>query len=312
MTVSKTTTLLQKTGSVERLAAGSRWDRLFRHPIRYSLAILLKNFLYPVFQKERACQCDLFTGQKMNILLPAATDIYLTGGKSHISEIKLARFIIQNLHHSGVFWDVGAHYGYFSLLAAGIVGEEGVVLSMEAAPHTFDILKSNTLHNKQMTGLQCAVTDEAGEKFFFEMPNLYSEYNTTDIKQFEKESWFEKNRPEKVKVAGITLDILAEQFGQVPDIIKIDVEGGERAVIRGGAKLLSGKQPVVVMEYLSPQRHNRAHQEAAALLAGWGYSSFVIEEDGGLRRVQDLDGHLTTLGLESDNIVFKRDERLCQ
>lgn len=299
--------LLQKTEHVARVAAGSRWHRLFRNPFRYSYAILLKNFLYPVFQKEWHMRCRLFTGQQMNILLPAATDIYLTGGKSHISEIKLARFLIRNLASGSTFWDVGAHYGYFTLLAAGIVGRDGHVLAIEAAPHTYVVLEENAVQYSQIRMLEYAVTDRNDAKVFFEMPNLYSEYNTTDIKQFEQESWFQKLKPKSFKVSGVTLDTLLEAFGQVPDIIKIDVEGGEWEVIKGGQKLLCRERPLVVMEYLSSQRHNQPHQKAAVLLAEWGYQPYVMEEGGSLRSVRDLEVHLAALGLESDNVVFKRD-----
>jgi len=42
-----------------------------------------------------------------------------------------------------VFFDVGAHYGYYSLLGSELVGEKGVVYSFEPIKSTFNILKNN-------------------------------------------------------------------------------------------------------------------------------------------------------------------------
>src|SRR5437016_5817488 len=51
------------------------------------------------------------------------------------------------LSKGGVFVDVGANWGYFTLLGAGIVGEEGRVLSIEPDPRVFEILRKNILRN---------------------------------------------------------------------------------------------------------------------------------------------------------------------
>lgn len=76
----------------------------------------------------------------MNIALPASTDIYLTGGKSHDSEIRLAKFLIKNLNQGDNFVDIGAHYGYFTLLGAHLVGKGGRVF-FEPGKSTYSLLE---------------------------------------------------------------------------------------------------------------------------------------------------------------------------
>lgn len=113
--------LKQQLRKVEYLTNTSKIGRFLHHPLKYIYAIILKNFIYPINNKEQTKSCSLFTKQKIHILLPAATDIYLTGGKTHSSEIRLAKFLIQNLDKNDHFWDIGAHYGYFSLIASKII-----------------------------------------------------------------------------------------------------------------------------------------------------------------------------------------------
>ncbi|MCZ2355710.1 MAG: FkbM family methyltransferase [Bacteroidia bacterium] len=293
---------------VEALSNTSKLGRLLHNPIRYIYAIVLKNVLYPIFQKEISVSCELFTGKKINVVLPASTDIYLTGGKSHPSEIRLAKFLIHNLQNNDSFWDIGAHYGYFSILASELVGPGGKVVSIEASTSTFDILKKNTEQYANISIRHNAMSDNNQKVSFFELPNLYSEYNTTDLAQFENEKWFSKIKTKKVVVDALTLDNLLTKYGEVPNIIKIDVEGGEFAVINGGMNLLKkeGSKPVIVMEYLEAKRNNQPHKQATDTLTQLGFKPNIIQNDGSLIFISDIEAHLSKNNLESDNIVFKK------
>lgn len=297
-----------KIDKVEALSNASKLNRFLNNPFKYTYAILLKNAFYPIFRREKLVTCKLFTGKKIKVVLPASTDIFLTGGKSHSSEIRLARFLILNLSEKNVFWDIGAHYGYFTMLASSLVGAEGKVISIEASPSTFKVLKENAQGLRNISPFHNAVSDSNQKISFFELPNLYSEYNTTDITQFEKEEWFKKNKPNKVEVDSITLDSLLLKDNQIPDIIKIDAEGGELAIIKGGANLLQTtvKSPIIIMEYLEPKRNNQAHKQAHSLLKNEGFYSHIIIKDGSLELIEDIELHLSENNLESDNIVFKK------
>lgn len=301
--------LINNLFTLEKLANGSKVKRLLNNPFKYVYAILLKNGIYPITHKEVQVSCRMFTGQAITILLPASTDIYLTGGKTHASEIRLARFLIHNLNSGSTFWDIGAHYGYFSLLAHKLVGKEGQVISVEAAPATFEILQKNSAEKQHMTVINNAVSDQSGTITFYELPNLYSEYNSVDVSQFEQEEWFSKIKAKKIVLDAISLDDLATQnSNHIPDIIKIDVEGAESAVIKGAVNLLNdpAKNTTLVMEYLEPKRNNESHQQAVQQLKQWGYKTYIIEQDGNLSLCEDIEQHLAEQQLESDNIVFKR------
>ena len=297
-------TLLSKIDDVEKIATASKVGRLLRHPSKYIEAILFRELKYKKNQVEKAVKCRTFFGTEMQLLLPSSTDIYLTGGKSHDSEIRLARFIIRTLSADDTFIDVGAHYGYFSLLASVIVGDNGQVLSFEAAPKTYDILNKNCDHISNITSHHNAVSNASEILSFYEFPNMYSEYNTLDVTQFENEEWYQKSKPKKVDVKSIILDDILSQNNLTPKMIKIDVEGAELKVINGMKKHIKKERPIIVMEYLSNNRNNDIHIQAERYLLSENYISHLIDKSGHLLKAQNISQYLTENNMESDNVVF--------
>jgi FkbM family methyltransferase len=298
--------LLESIKSVERIANSSKIIRLFNNPYKYTLAMFHREFVYPKTKKEKVVSSKLFYGKFMNIALPASTDIYLTGGKSHSSEIRLAKFMINNLSDSNHFLDIGAHYGYFTLLASELVGENGIVLSFEPTSKSFSLLQENTARLRNVKAQQKAISNSLEPIVFYEFPNLHSEYNTSDITQFENEKWFNNSMPTKVEVETITIDSITKDSLFNPQIIKIDVEGAEYNVINGGLSFFKANSPQIVMEYLEPKRKNEIHKKAFDLLLSLDYNSFIINNDGNTEPITNIDDYLEAEKLESDNIVFKK------
>lgn len=247
---------------------------------------------------------ETFFGLKMHLLLPSSTDIYLTGGKSHESETRLARFMINHLEPGDTFVDVGAHYGYFTLLGSKLVGPEGKVFTFEASPTTFNILDKNTCNRTNIKSFNLAVADEVSKLTFYEFPNLYSEYNTLDVNQFRSANWFSQYKPREVTIQTIVLDQFLSEHQAYPKMIKIDVEGAELKVINGLSNYLSEHSPLLVMEYLSQERGNEQHQEAVHLLNALGYLSYTIDGNGNLNPIKNINDYLNERKLESDNLVF--------
>ena len=99
--------LLEQIKQVEKIASASKIQRMLVHPFKYLFAILHRKLVYP-FKGSMSIKTTTFFEEEMHLLLPASTDIYLTGGKSHESEIRLAKFMIHNLVKGDCFVDVGA------------------------------------------------------------------------------------------------------------------------------------------------------------------------------------------------------------
>jgi len=298
--------LYHQINKVETVANLSKLGRLMKNPFKYIYAIAFRKLIYPAKKQESVVSTDLFYKRKMKIALPAATDIYLTGGKSHDSEIRLAKFLILNLNDSDHFLDVGAHFGYFTLLGSEIVGVKGKVFSYEPASKSFNILKANVSFIENISIFNKAVSSSNNKVRFFEFPTPYSEFNSSEITQFEKEEWFKGSQPVKTEVEATTIDQIINEFDFKPHIIKIDVEGSEYEVIKGGEEFFKTGFPSIVIEYLEQSRHNKTHRKAAEFLRSIGYTSNLIKKDGTLERVDKIEDHLSTNGLESDNIVFTK------
>jgi len=300
--------LIQKLDKVEKIASASKFKRMLMNPFKYFNAIIFREVIYKQKKVEKEVLSKTFFNTKMHLLLPSSTDIYLTGGKSHDSEIRLARFLINNLENDNSFVDVGAHYGYFTLLGSKLVGNDGKVFSFEASPTTYKVLSKNSQNKTNINIFNLAVSDEVSVLKFYEFPNLYSEYNTLDINQFKNENWFSEYKPKEVNIQSIILDDFLSNKKVYPKILKIDVEGAENKVINGLRSYLEENSPFIVMEYLSKERGNKEHQEAEYRLNSLGFSSFVIDKSGSLKKIESISKYLEENNLESDNIVFSKKE----
>lgn len=294
----------QKLNKVEKSATTSRLGRLFQHPIKYLYAILHREIVYRQTRQSIAVRANTFFGINMHVLLPAATDIFITRGKSHDSEIRLARFMIQKLNEGDQVLDVGAHYGYFALLAATLVGPKGNVVAFEAAPKTHRILQQNSLLVKNLTVVNKAASDAKGQITFYEFPNMYSEYNTLDPAQFQKETWYQHYPPKPLEIETILLDEYLSDSNFNPHMIKIDVEGAELRVLKGMDHFLSNHAPVIAMEYLSESRGNQPHIMAENWLYEKGFLPYAIARTGDPELLQNVTTYLADSDLESDNILF--------
>jgi FkbM family methyltransferase len=302
--------LEKKLEQVERLANASKMQRLLHNPWRYAWSQFFRTVIFPFTQKGVVRKAQTFTGHPLSILLPSGLDIFLTGGKTHDSEIRLARFIINHYKAisqqpsaiSSAFIDIGAHVGYFSLIASVLLEEKGQILTFEAAKGTFDVLEKNLKPFSNIKTFHNAVTDIETDLTFFEFPFSHSEYNTLHNAQFENEAWYKKFKPEKIIVKGITLDSIVQKFNFKNALIKIDTEGAEAHVIKGGLNTFKTQKPIVIMEFLT--KNNDGHKEAFDILTSLNYQPHTINQSGLLIELTDIDTYFKVNGLDSDNFVF--------
>ena len=302
----KNQVLLKNLQRVEILSTKSKLYRLLNRPFAYAFALLFREIFHRFDRKPILKLCTTFYNSKFHVLLPSGTDIFITGGKSHHSEISLARFLIYNLKEGATFVDVGAHYGYYTLLASNLVGESGLVYSFEPSPKTFKVLNINTEAKNNIYTVNKAVSDQNSKTKFFEFPNKYSEYNTTDISQFMNLPWFKKNQPEMINIDTVILSEYLKDHRIIPDIIKIDVEGSELSVVMGLKSFLKHSSPIIIMEFLSDSRFNGFHLLAETELRSLGYKAGVILHDGDILYLEEISSYLHKKNSDSENIVFIR------
>jgi hypothetical protein len=107
---------------VEKIAKASKARRMLYSPAKYLYAILYRKILSHFLDLSTIIKVNTFFDRHMLIRFPAGTDIYLTGGKTDDAELRLTRFLFSELGPGDQFIDIGAHFGYYSLLASTCTG----------------------------------------------------------------------------------------------------------------------------------------------------------------------------------------------
>ena len=85
---------------------------------------------------------------------------------------------LRAVREGDVVIDVGAHFGYFTLLFAHLVGESGRVVSFEPTPSTFSVLRNNTAALKNVTPLNMAAGRQSGRLTISDFGLTYCAWNT--------------------------------------------------------------------------------------------------------------------------------------
>ena len=136
------------------------------------------------------------------------------------------------LQPGSTFLDVGAHAGYFSLLASSLVGRLGRVLAVEPNPRTFTALQDHLTLNEtgNVYAEMCGLADTPGS-IALHLPPFPVDYNATVLPRGD---WT------RVEVEARTLDDCVRRWSvDSIDLMKIDVEGAEPLVLAGGAGALA-------------------------------------------------------------------------
>jgi FkbM family methyltransferase len=131
--------------------------------------------------------------------------------------------------------DVGANVGYYSLMASAAVGDHGTIYALEPNPYSADCLQHTILKNKILNLFlsRAAVGDVDGEASLY----ISNDPNKTSP------SMVANQQTTAMRVPVTTLDAFAKASGiDRIDLLKVDVEGFEPNVIRGGAGLLAASR----------------------------------------------------------------------
>lgn len=150
-------------------------------------------------------------------------------------------FMKRNLRAGEIFYDIGAHIGYFSDLASRIVGASGEVHAFEPDPRNMEILKKNLADREQITFHHVAVSD------FIGIGDLYlSDSNSGDHQLFESPS------RERIRVAVISLDYAFSIHPHPVDFLKIDAQGLDDRILRGARNLIESSPKIKGFVEYSP------------------------------------------------------------
>lgn len=186
-----------------------------------------------------------------------------------VYEPKLLATVKAHLPTGGVFVDVGANEGYFSVVAARVVGPTGKVIAVEPQTRLQPVLQRNFALNQcgQVRLIAAAISDQSGEATLHLTPGVNN--SASSLQRPTRYPLFRQTVPT------ITLNSLLEQAGvDHCDLLKIDIEGWEYEAVLGSRTLFeTGRIRALALELHPRVLANRGLKmaEVTEFLAACGY-----------------------------------------
>lgn len=267
----------------------------FTKPIRRPVSWLNSYFHTKPGETSKA---NVFWGDSFNVVRPDGVSVATT--RYGIYEPQLTTAFLALVKPGMTVYDVGAHFGYFSILASNLVGPEGFVVSLEPTPSTYQVLCSNFASRENCTAINNAAWCETSEIQLQDYGVASGAYNSVfsprrgDLRSNDN---FTTHNIEAVK-----LDDLVEQTGKAPDFMKIDTESAEQQVIEGARDVLNTCRPIISME-LGEMGVSGAmlSTELIALLCGFEYTPLEVKGP-------DIVRHQVLEKYEFVNLIFVPNE----
>ncbi len=160
-----------------------------------------------------------------------------------------------------VVYDLGANVGYYTLLAAVLLGPQGKVFAFEPLPRNLEYLRRHLSLNRieNAVVIEAAVADRSGTV------------------RFEEDASTSKGRIGEqggLEVRAIALDDWIDE-GKLPPpaLLKIDIEGAELQALQGARKALAKTHPAIFLSTHS----GKVHKDCVAFLEALGYRVFPID-----------------------------------
>lgn len=216
--------------------------------IRLPLCLIPRNAVVPILRGP-------LRGQK-----------WITGSSLHRCwlgsyELDFQRVLANEVKPGGVFYDVGANVGFYSLLAANLIFP-GRVFAFEPVSENISYLHRHLTINrvKNVEVFQMAISDKRGEECFSvestrSMGHLSDAGGTT--------------------VCTDTLDrIIKERLIPPPNYIKMDIEGSEVRALTGAQECFLRVKPILFLA----THGKKIHEDCCALLREWKYQTTIISK----------------------------------
>ena len=220
-------------------------ERIRQFPVRTVLQFILNkwwNFLiYTLHVHSPLLSAKTFWGETILVSFPVYRSL-IHEGLMDAGELSVCNFLIKRLKKGSIFLDVGANVGFYTLLAASLVGDEGKVYGFEPTPRTYEILKKNIRNKNNTVLVNKALTDKDSQITMKDFGITFSGLNKIFREEESKRHW------ELITAQATTMDNFCISEKVRPDIIKIDTEGAEGLVLQGGRETLFENKPMLIIE----------------------------------------------------------------
>ena len=184
-------------------------------------------------------------------------------------EPEVWRSLMREVRTGDTFVDIGAFHGLYTIAVGNRVGKDGRVFAFEPDPNNLSFLKEHIIlnHLENITTIEDkAVSSKSGLTFFNSGCGSESQINAT-------------------ATSGFTVPVVTIQdsfLGQTIDLLKIDVEGFEQAVLEGAMDLLKDgrRRPRAIYIEMHPyawEASGASSQRILSLLRDAGYGLFTLD-----------------------------------
>jgi FkbM family methyltransferase len=259
----------------------------------------LQNLLYNKL-KPTGLQITEINGVKMIV---DTSDICITPSlfakNYEMNEAKLFKNIVK----AGMtVVDIGAHIGYYTLLASRQVGVSGKVYAFEPNPTNFNLLLRNIKlnHINNVVAVNKAVSNTNDSRKLFIDKKKFSGSHSLAVNNLETD-----DKAESIIVETMTLDSYFDDTKI--DLIKIDAQGAEGLILEGGYKTFKNTASIL-MEFWAYGIRNFGHkpEELLEKLHELGFKSYTINNRGSIDDKRDLSGITNMPRHKSINLFFTK------
>jgi FkbM family methyltransferase len=213
-----------------------------------------------------------------------------------------SRFVEQFLKPGMVVLDIGAHHGYYTLLASHKVGPPGRVIAFEPSPRERQRLllhlKMNDSANVRVEELALSETEGRAELYVVRGKE-------TGCNSLRPPNVQQATDATEVSVARLDDYVKQKDLARV-DFIKMDVEGAELPVLKGAAEFLTRRpRPVIFCEVQDMRTRAWGYpaKEIVGFLRQRGFRWYFLDADGALQPLpndqSEFDGNFVAVPEES-------------
>ncbi len=212
---------------------------------RFALEAVCRAQAQPLYLGDHSAICRMLTRYKLLL------DTRDRGLAAHVLldgywEMWLTIFLCRRIKNGMVVADVGANFGYYTLLLADMVGEHGHVFAIEPNREVAALLRQSVVLNgfaQRTSVIEAAAGAEIGTGLLYAP---HREFKNAHIIDSPQNVIPENGTLQQVQQIVID-DLLASR--QSIDFMKIDAEGSEEAIVRGMQKCIAAYRPSIVLEF---------------------------------------------------------------
>lgn len=185
-------------------------------------------------------------------------------------------YILSNIQSGQTVLDIGAHKGGYLYFILNRVGRKGSVVAFEPQAALYQYIKKlkTILSWDQLTIEHLALSNAAGKVTLYIPTNKVKKATSPGATIVEQPERSDFGATEEV--ATDTLDAYCHRHHLQPDFLKIDVEGNELRIFKGGVNILKTYKPKILVEIEARHVGQEKVLETFEFMESLGYRGYFI------------------------------------